>query len=83
MTKDEKLRMLKFRLHIIKERGKSSDSPGVMHKLERQIRNLEGQSLTILLFFKFDFSSNFWYNCFRKKKGENNESFIFEENKCR
>ena len=42
MTKDEKIQVLKFRLHIIKERGKSLESPGVMHKLERQIRNLEG-----------------------------------------
>lgn len=42
MTKEEKLRVLKFRLHIIRERDKSLESPGVMHKLERQIRNLEG-----------------------------------------
>ena len=37
----DKIEVLKFRLHIIKERGKSTDSPGVIHKLERQIRNLE------------------------------------------
>ena len=43
MTKEEKIGVLKFRLHIIKERGKSIDSPGVRHKLERQIRALEGQ----------------------------------------
>ena len=42
MTNEEKLQVLKFRLHIIKERGKSLESPGVMHKLERQIRKLEG-----------------------------------------
>lgn len=42
MTNEDKAKVLKFRLHIIKERGKSAESPGVMHKLERQIRNLEG-----------------------------------------
>ena len=42
MTNEEKLKILKFRLHFIKERGKSADSPGVMRKLERQIRKLEG-----------------------------------------
>ncbi len=41
MTNEEKLKVLKFRLHFIKERGKSTDSPGVMNKLQRQIRKLE------------------------------------------
>ena len=41
MTKEGKLQTLKVRLHMIKERGKSQKSPGVIHKLERQIRNLE------------------------------------------
>lgn len=42
MSKEDRLNILKFRLHVIKERGKSTDSPGVMHKIEREIRRLEG-----------------------------------------
>ena len=42
MSNEDKIKVLSFRLHLIKERGKSADSPGVMHKIERQIRKLEG-----------------------------------------
>ena len=41
MSKEDRLKILKFRLHVIKERGKSTDSPGVMRKIEREIRRLE------------------------------------------
>lgn len=41
MSNEDKIKILKFRLHFIKERGKSIESPGVMHKIERQIRRLE------------------------------------------
>lgn len=42
MTKEERLIYLKARLQVIKSRGKDVDCPGVVKKLERQIRKLEG-----------------------------------------
>ena len=42
MSKDEKLIYLKTRLRVVKARGKQTDCPGVVRKLERQIRNMEG-----------------------------------------
>ena len=42
MIKDGKLTYLKARLQVIKSRGKDIDCPGVVKKLERQIRKLEG-----------------------------------------
>lgn len=41
MTNEEKILMLKVRLHKLENNGKNFDSPGVVHKLRRQIRNLE------------------------------------------
>jgi hypothetical protein len=41
MTNTEKLQILKIRLNTVKARGKYLDCPGVVQKLERQIRNLE------------------------------------------
>ena len=40
--KEIKLASAKIRLHNLKSNGKNVDSPGVVHKLERQIRNMEG-----------------------------------------
>ena len=42
MTKEERLIYLKARLQVIKSRGKYTDCPGVVKKLERQIEKLEG-----------------------------------------
>lgn len=42
MNKEDKLVYLKSRLNIAKTRGKYVDCPGVIQKLERQIRKLEG-----------------------------------------
>lgn len=42
MSKAERLTYLKTRLRVVKSRGKDVDCPGVVRKLERQIRNLEG-----------------------------------------
>lgn len=41
MQKSEKKQILETRLKMIKARGKHEDCPGVVRKLERQIRNLE------------------------------------------
>jgi len=40
MTNAEKKMLLETRLKSVKARGKSEDCPGVVKKLERQIRNL-------------------------------------------
>lgn len=39
---ERRLEILKARLRVIKSRGKHIDCPGVVKKLERQIRKLEG-----------------------------------------
>lgn len=41
MQKEKKKKLLEARLKTIKARGKYVDFPGVVQKLERQIRNLE------------------------------------------
>lgn len=41
MTKAEKKMVLEVRLNNLMSRGKQHDCPGVMKKLQRQIRNLE------------------------------------------
>lgn len=41
MTKEQKRMVLIARLNHVKSRGKYLDCPGVVKKLERQIRNLE------------------------------------------
>ena len=41
MTNEQKLFALKVRLHNLKNNNKNEDSPGVVHKLERKVRNLE------------------------------------------
>ena len=41
MTNEEKLLILKVRLHKLEASAKNSDCPGVVRKLQRQIRNLE------------------------------------------
>ena len=41
LGKEARLAQMKIRLHKLKENGKNFDSPGVVHKLERQIRNEE------------------------------------------
>ena len=40
-NEQKKMVILKARLNTIKARGKHVDFPGVVQKLERQIRNLE------------------------------------------
>ena len=40
--KENKALLLKVRINNIKARGKHVDCPGVLKKLERQLRNLEG-----------------------------------------
>lgn len=37
----EKLLAMKIRLHKLKNNGRNDDSPGVIKKLERQIRQIE------------------------------------------
>ena len=37
----EKLLAMKIRLHKLKNNGRNNDSPGVVRKLERQIRQIE------------------------------------------
>lgn len=39
--KKDRLAELKIRLHRLKNNGRNSDSPGVIRKIERQIRNIE------------------------------------------
>lgn len=41
MTNEDKILMLKVRLHKLENNGKNFDSPGVVRKLKRQLRNLE------------------------------------------
>lgn len=41
--KETRLANMKIRLHNLKNNGKNTDSPGVIHKLERQIRNAENK----------------------------------------
>ena len=41
MTNEERLLILKVRLHKLEASVKNSDCPGVVRKLQRQIRNLE------------------------------------------
>ena len=40
MTKDQKKKVLEVRLNNVKARGKHLENPGVVQKIERQIRNL-------------------------------------------
>ena len=40
MTKDQKKQVLEVRLNSVKARGKHLENPGVVQKIERQIRNL-------------------------------------------
>ena len=42
MNKNDKLALMKNRLTYLKTNGKNVDSPGVVKKLERQIRNIVG-----------------------------------------
>ncbi len=42
MSKNDKLALMKNRLACLKSNGKNVDSPGVVKKLERQIRNIVG-----------------------------------------
>lgn len=44
MTIDQKLVALKNRYGILKDRPKCLKAPGVLRKLERQIRNLEKEN---------------------------------------
>lgn len=41
MENKDKLLAMEIRLHKLKTNGKNSDSPGVVKKLERKIRNLK------------------------------------------
>lgn len=41
MTNQEKAQILRVRLKTLKTRPTATDSPGVIKKVERQIRNLE------------------------------------------
>lgn len=41
MNNKEKLLILEHRLHKLKTNGKNEDSPGVINKIERQIRRLK------------------------------------------
>lgn len=41
MTKEQKLTLMKNRLAVLQERPKNIKSPGVVKKLNRQIRNME------------------------------------------
>ena len=41
MTREEKLLLLKVRLHKLESSPKAHDCPGVITKVKRQIRNLE------------------------------------------
>lgn len=43
MTDRDKILILKVRLHKLESSAKNSDCPGVVRKLQRQIRNLEKQ----------------------------------------
>lgn len=41
MNKEQRLNFLRNRYNMLKERPKCLKAPGVLHKLERQIRNFE------------------------------------------
>lgn len=40
MTREQKKQVLEVRLNNVKARGKHTENPGVVRKLERQLRNL-------------------------------------------
>ena len=40
MTREQKKQILEVRLNNVKARGKHTENPGVVRKLERQLRNL-------------------------------------------
>ena len=40
MTREQKKQVLEARLNNVKARGRYTDNPGVVRKLERQLRNL-------------------------------------------
>ena len=40
MTREQKKQILEVRLNNVKSRGKHKDNPGIVRKLERQLRNL-------------------------------------------
>jgi len=40
MTREQKKQVLEVRLNNVKSRGKHKDNPGVVRKLERQLKNL-------------------------------------------
>lgn len=40
MTKEQKKRILEVRLNNVKSKGKHTENPGVVRKIERQLRNL-------------------------------------------
>jgi len=41
MTREEKILLLRVRLHRLESSAKNQDCPGVITKVKRQIRNLE------------------------------------------
>lgn len=43
MTEANKLALMKNRLQILEGNGKNIKSPGVLRKLQRQIRNIENR----------------------------------------
>lgn len=43
MTIDQKLALMKNRLVVLEGNGKNIKSPGVVRKLQRQIRNIESR----------------------------------------
>lgn len=42
MSRNDKLALMRNRLACLKANGKNVDSPGVVKKLERQVRNMIG-----------------------------------------
>lgn len=42
MAQGKYIEYLKYRLHLLQSNGKNGESSGVVRKLKRQIRNLEG-----------------------------------------
>ena len=42
-NKDSRLAGAEIRLHNLKSNGKNVDSPGVVHKLERQIKKMKAE----------------------------------------
>lgn len=41
MTKEQRILILEARLRRVKAKGKSYEAPGVVNKIERQLRNLK------------------------------------------